>query len=50
MIIIEKESDAIIKYELFQRLNIGGTIATPQEMRNCIMLMLNRKQAKKSTG
>ncbi|MBK4731628.1 DUF262 domain-containing protein [Oxynema sp. CENA135] len=39
--IIEKESDKMIKYELFQRLNTGGSIATPQEVRNCILLMLN---------
>lgn len=41
--IVEKESDPIIKYELFQRLNTGGSIATPQEVRNCILLMLNKK-------
>lgn len=40
--IVEKESDKIIKYELFQRLNTGGSIATPQEVRNCIALMLNK--------
>jgi uncharacterized protein with ParB-like and HNH nuclease domain len=39
--IVEKESDEMIKYELFQRLNTGGSIATPQEVRNCILLMLN---------
>lgn len=40
--IIEKESDQMIKYELFQRLNTGGSIATHQEVRNCILLMLNK--------
>lgn len=40
--ILEKESDEMIKYELFQRLNTGGSIATPQEVRNCILLMLNK--------
>jgi len=40
--IIQKESDEMIKYELFQRLNTGGSIATPQEVRNCILLMLNK--------
>ena len=30
------------KYELFQRLNTGGSIATPQEVRNCILVMLNK--------
>ncbi|BCL36732.1 DUF262 domain-containing protein [Nostoc sp. MS1] len=41
--IVKKESDAMIKYELFQRLNTGGSIATPQEVRNCILLMLNNR-------
>ncbi len=41
--IVEKESDAMVKYELFQRLNTGGAIATPQEVRNCILLMLNEE-------
>jgi uncharacterized protein with ParB-like and HNH nuclease domain len=41
--IVEKESDAMIKYELFQRLNTGGSVATPQEVRNCVLLMLNKK-------
>jgi hypothetical protein len=40
--IVEKESDEMIKYELFQRLNTGGSIATPQEVRNGILLMLNK--------
>ncbi|MEH2082140.1 MAG: DUF262 domain-containing protein [Nostoc sp.] len=40
--ILLKESDEIAKYELFQRLNTGGSIATPQEVRNCILVMFNR--------
>ena len=40
--IVEKESDKMIKYELFQRLNTGGSVATHQEVRNCILLMLNK--------
>ncbi|MGB5770777.1 MAG: DUF262 domain-containing protein [Crocosphaera sp.] len=40
--IVEKESDKMIKYELFQRLNTGGSIAKPQEVRNCILVMLNK--------
>ena len=40
--IVKKESDPMIKYELFQRLNTGGSRATPQEVRNCILLMLNK--------
>ncbi|MTF39077.1 DUF262 domain-containing protein [Cyanobacterium aponinum UTEX 3222] len=41
--IVQKESDPMIKYELFQRLNMGGSIAKPQEVRNCILVMLNKK-------
>jgi len=40
--IVEQQSDKMIKYELFQRLNTGGAIATPQEVRNGILLMLNK--------
>lgn len=41
--ILLKESEEIAKYELFQRLNTGGSIATPQEVRNCILVMFNRE-------
>jgi hypothetical protein len=40
--VLERESDELAKYELFQRLNTGGSIATPQEVRNCILIMYNR--------
>lgn len=40
--IILKESDQDAKYDLFQRLNTGGSKLSPQEVRNCIMVMLNR--------
>jgi Protein of unknown function DUF262 len=39
-ILIESELSA--KYELFQRLNTGGSIANPQEIRNCIVVSSNR--------
>jgi hypothetical protein len=39
--IILRESDEMAKYELFQRLNTGGSSLTPQEVRNCILVMLN---------
>jgi hypothetical protein len=39
--IIKKESDAKTKFELFQRLNTLGTALTPQEVRNCLLIMLN---------
>lgn len=38
-IIIQKESDNSSKFELFQRLNTGGTTLTPQEVRSCLMVM-----------
>jgi hypothetical protein len=37
----KKESDPKAKYELFQRLNSGGANLTPQEVRNCIAVMIN---------
>jgi hypothetical protein len=39
MKIVLKESDDKSKYELFMRLNTGGTALEPQEVRNCLMLM-----------
>jgi hypothetical protein len=39
--ILQKPSDPQTKYDLFQRLNSGGSVATPQELRNCVMVMLN---------
>jgi hypothetical protein len=40
--ILKKESDPRAKFELFQRLNTGGTVLTPQEIRNCTLVMLNK--------
>ena len=40
--IILKESDESAKYELFQRLNTGGSQLSDQEVRNSILVMLNR--------
>lgn len=40
--IILKESDEKSKYELFQRLNTGGTQLSNQEVRNCLLIMTNR--------
>jgi hypothetical protein len=40
--IILKESDETSKYELFQRLNTGGSQLSDQELRNSILVMLNR--------
>lgn len=41
--IILKESDENAKYDLFQRLNTGGSELSPQEVRNCLLLMMNKK-------
>jgi uncharacterized protein with ParB-like and HNH nuclease domain len=41
--IIMKESDENSKYELFQRLNSGGSMLKEQEIRNCLLVMLNKK-------
>jgi hypothetical protein len=37
--IILSKSSEISKFELFDRLNTGGSQATPQEVRNCLVLM-----------
>lgn len=41
--IIKKESDSTTKYELFQRLNTGGSLLSDQEVRNCLIIMTNKK-------
>ena len=43
MEILKRPSDDQTKYDLFQRLNAGGTQANAQELRNCIMLMVKPK-------
>ena len=39
--ILKKESDEDAKYELFQRLNTGGSKLSEQEVRNCVLVMVN---------
>ncbi len=39
--ILKRPSDNQTKFDLFQRLNAGGTQANAQELRNCIILMVN---------
>jgi hypothetical protein len=39
--ILKRPSDDQTKFDLFQRLNAGGTQANAQELRNCIILMVN---------
>ncbi len=43
--ILKRPSDNDTKYDLFQRLNAGGTTANAQELRNCIMIMVNSHYA-----
>ena len=40
--IVKKESDPNIKYELFQRINTLGTKLSDQELRNCLLIMVNK--------
>ncbi len=40
--IVKKESDETIKFELFQRLNTLGSKLSDQEVRNCLLVMLNK--------
>jgi uncharacterized protein with ParB-like and HNH nuclease domain len=40
--IVKKESDKDTKYELFQRLNTGGTRLSDQEVRNCLLVMIDK--------
>lgn len=40
--ILKKSSDSKAKYELFQRLNTGGSHLSDQEVRNCLIIMENR--------
>lgn len=38
VIIIDQDSDDFFQYEMFQRLNTGGTHLSSQEIRNCILI------------
>lgn len=41
--IIKKESSYDTKYELFNRLNTGGSSLSDQEVRNCLLILTNKK-------
>lgn len=43
LVIIDSTSNPMAKYELFQRLNTNGSELTAQEIRNCLMLMINKE-------
>jgi Protein of unknown function DUF262 len=40
--IIKRESDKRTKYDLFQRLNSFGSVATEQELRNCLLVSMSK--------
>lgn len=42
LIIIKSSSDKNAKFEVFQRLNGGGTLLADQELRNCWLLLLDK--------
>jgi hypothetical protein len=39
-VIIKRQSKSFLRYEMFKRLNTGGSILAPQEIRNCSSRML----------
>lgn len=39
-VVIRKQGEELIKYELFKRLNTGGALLTAQEIRNCSSRMI----------
>lgn len=43
VVIIDSTTNPSAKYELFQRLNTNGSELMPQEVRNCLMLMIKRE-------
>lgn len=43
IIIIDQSSDDFAEYEMFQRLNTGGSSLSPQEIRNCVLIIKNEK-------
>lgn len=45
-----RDSDEQAKYELFQRVNTGGTPLSDQEVRNCILIMVNADAFEKLEG
>lgn len=42
-IVIKRQSKSFLRYEMFKRLNTGGAILSPQEIRNCSARMLGEE-------
>ena len=40
--IVKKQSDKNVKFELFQRINTLGSRLSDQEVRNCLLIMINK--------
>ena len=40
LIVIKRQSKSFLRYEMFKRLNTGGALLSPQEIRNCSVRML----------
>ena len=45
-IVIKRQSRSFLRYEMFKRLNTGGAILSPQEIRNCSARMLGEEGTK----
>lgn len=45
-IVIKRQSKSFLRYEMFKRLNTGGSILSPQEIRNCSARMVGEEGAK----
>jgi hypothetical protein len=45
-IVIKRQSKSFLRYEMFKRLNTGGSILAPQEIRNCSARMLGEAGTK----
>lgn len=46
MVIIKRQSNPMLKYEMFKRLNTGGALLAPQEIRNCSVRMFGESGVK----
>ncbi len=44
-IVIKRQSKSFLRYEMFKRLNTGGSLLSPQEIRNCSARMLGNDGA-----
>jgi uncharacterized protein with ParB-like and HNH nuclease domain len=46
VVVVKRQSDEYFRYELFNRLNTGGSPLSPQEIRNCSARMIGEKGIK----